>query len=103
MENIIHTITGNTYFMIAAVVIILLLVFSMVKKLFKLAIVLIVVFVGYVLYLNFTGQDVERTLKKNMKTIEKTAGDVKDKVGDVMDNEAVKKTIDKAADSFKSK
>ncbi len=103
MENIIHIITSNTYFMVAGVVILLLLLFSFVKKLFKLALVLVVVFVGYVLYLNFTGQDVGRTLKKNMKVVEKTAGDVKGKVGDVMKNKAVKETIDKAAKTFKGK
>ena len=102
MENIIDTITGNIYLMIAAVVILGLLIFSFVKKLFKLALILIVVFVGYVLYLNFTGQDVERTLKKNMKTVEKKVGDVKDKAGDIINNDAVKETVDKAAKVLKN-
>lgn len=103
MDNLMETITGNPYYLIAAIVILLFLAFSLVKKLFKLALVLLVVFVGYVLYLNFTGQDVNRTLKKQMKVVEEKAADVKDKAGEILDNDAVKETVDKAAKTLKKK
>lgn len=103
MENFIDTITGNTYLMIAAVVILGLLILSFVKKLFKMALILVVALVVYVLYLNFTGQNVERTLKKNMKAVEEKASDVSKKAGELMENDAIKQAVDKAAKTMGKK
>lgn len=99
----IDTIMGNTYLMIAVVVIIGLLILSFVKKLFKVALILVVALVAYVLYLNFTGQNVERTLKKNMKVVEEKASDVTKKAGELMDNDAIKQAVDKAAKTIGKK
>jgi len=103
MENFIDTISGNIYLMIGAFVILGLLILSFVKKLFKMALVVVVALVAYVLYLNFTGQDVERTLKKNMKAVEDRASDVTKKAGELMDNDAIKQAVDKAAKTISKK
>jgi hypothetical protein len=61
MENIVIALTSNKALLIIAVFISILIVFSVLKKLVKAAVVLLAVLVLYGAYLVYTGQKVPKT------------------------------------------
>ncbi len=67
MEGVIDTIVSNPLLLIITVVLGILILYSVIKKLFKMAVILIFVFIIYVSYLVYTGQKVPTTKTEVMK------------------------------------
>lgn len=103
MDGWIETFTNllqNPFFLILAVIFAVLIVFGVIKKLFKLAMIVLAAFVIYVAYLMWTGQDipisfdgirdsVKETISRSKDNVEETKDAAKKKAG-----EAVEKGID---------
>jgi len=58
MESIINSLTGNPVYLAIAVVIAIVILFGVVRKLVKLALVMAAVLIIYIAYLNWSGEDV---------------------------------------------
>ncbi len=107
MSGWIETFTNllqNPFFLILAVIIAVLIVFGVVKKLFKLAMIVLAAFVIYVAYLMWTGQDiptsfdgikesVQETISRSKDNVEETKDAAKKKAGEVVE-EGIKDMID---------
>lgn len=83
MEQVIHQITSNPLLMVVAAIIAVLLVFSLLKKLFKLA--LMVVAAGIVIfgYVYLTSDNPEQDIQKMLNTGRQGLEQVKDKAREV--------------------
>lgn len=66
MESIIDTLTSNPLYMVGAAVLGIVLLIFLLKKVFKLAMILLVVGIGYIGYVYFTGGDT-KTIEKQLK------------------------------------
>jgi hypothetical protein len=86
MENIIELITSNPVYLAIAVVLAIVIVYGFVKKIIKLALVTGAVFILYVAYLHYSGNNTSEI----SKTVSKSAEILK---------EAVSKTGEKVKDS----
>ena len=97
MENIIDTIVSDPTFIWVALILAIFLVLGLVKKIFKLVMVVIAVFVLYVGYLYYTGDDPANAVneaienikeidtKKIRKDLDKTLEDVQEKAEEALD------------------
>ena len=86
MENIIELITSNPVYLAIAVILAIVIVYGIVKKIIKLALVTGAVFILYVAYLHYSGKNTSEI----SKTVSKSAEILK---------EAVSKTGEKVKDS----
>ena len=79
----------NPFFLILAVIIAVLIVFGLIKKLFKLAMIVLAAFVIYIAYLLWTGQDIPKsfdgvkdsvkdTISRSKENTEETKDGIKD-------------------------
>jgi flagellar biosynthesis component FlhA len=107
MSGWIETFTNllqNPFFLILAVIIAVLIVFGVIKKLFKLAMIILAAFVIYIAYLMWTGQDfptsfdgikdsVKETISRTKNNVEETKDATKKKAGEVVE-EGIKDMID---------
>ncbi len=57
MENIIEAITANPVYLAIAVVLAIIVVYGFIKKIIKLALVTLSVFILYIAYLHYTGKN----------------------------------------------
>ncbi len=99
MSGWIETFTNllqNPFFLILAVVLAIFIVFSVIKKLFKLAMIVLAAFVIYIAYLMWTGQDiptsfdgikdsVKETISRSKDNVEETKDAAKKKAGEVVE------------------
>ena len=97
MENIIDTIVSNPTFIWVVLILAIFLVLGLVKKIFKLVMVVIAAFVLYAGYLYYTGDDSPNAVneaienikdidtKKIMKDLDKTLEDVQEKAEKALD------------------
>ena len=97
MENIIDTIVSDPTFIWVALILAIFLVLGLVKKIFKLVMVVIAVFVLYVGYLYYTGDDPANAVneaienikeidtKKIRKDLDKTLEDAQEKAEEALD------------------
>ncbi len=110
MDGWIETFTHllqNPFFLILAVIIAVFIVFGVIKKLFKLAMIVLAAFVIYIAYLLWTGQDIPRsvdgikdsvkeTISRSKDNVDETKEDIKDaatkKAGEVVE-EGIKDMI----------
>lgn len=107
MSGWIETFTNllqNPFFLILAVIIAVLIVFGVIKKLFKLAMIVLAAFVIYIAYLMWTGQDiptsfdgikesVQETISRSKDNVEETKDAAMKKAGEVVE-EGIKDMID---------
>ncbi len=111
MDGWIETFTNllqNPFFLILAVIIAVFIVFGVIKKLFKLAIIVLAAVVIYIAYLLWTGQDipksvdgikdsVKETISRSKDNVDETKEDIKDaakkKAGEVVE-EGIKDMIE---------
>ena len=70
MENIIEAITSNPVYLAIAVVLAVVIVYGFVKKIIKLALVTVSVFILYVAYLHYTGKNTAEISKQVSKSAE---------------------------------
>ena len=103
MSGWIETFTNllqNPFFLILAVIIAVLIVFGVIKKLFKLAMIVLAAFVIYIAYLMWTGQDIPKSFDGIRDSVKETISRSKDNVEETKDaakkkaGEAVKEGIE---------
>ena len=98
----------NPFFLILAVIIAVLIVFGLIKKLFKLAMIVLAAFVIYIAYLLWTGQDIPKsfdgirdsvkdTISRSKENTEETKDGLKD-AAKKKAGEAVKEGIEDIID-----
>jgi len=85
----------NPFFLILAVILAATLVFGLIKKLFKLAMIVLVAFVVYIGYLLWTGQDVRTSIDDVKKTMKETVSNSKENAQETKDavEEKVEQTL----------
>ena len=88
MIDIYEVILNDPVYITIAVLLAISVVFSLIKKLFKLAVIIIAVCVLYVGYLHYTGEKIPTTTDELLKDVnKKTKGlvdDIRDKSGDII-------------------
>ena len=102
MENIIEQIYSNPVYMAIAVILGLLMVYGIVKRIIKLVIFIGIVLVLYVVYLNYTGQEVPATTEELKKSVTENVEIVKETEREVMD-EKVKAAKDELLEELEEK
>ena len=90
MENLFGTALSNPIYLAILAIIFVLLLYAIIKKIIKLVISFGIILVVYVLYLNYTGQEVPKTVEDLKKSV---SGNV-DKA-----KEAASKSIENAKES----
>jgi len=63
LENLINTIFSNPVYIVITGVIFAIIIFLLIKKLFKLFIYACVIFIAFLVYVHFTGGSVKETIK----------------------------------------
>ena len=94
MNGWIETFTNllqNPFFLILAVIFAVLIVFGIIKKLFKLAMIILAAFVIYIAYLMWTGQDIPKSINDVRDSVKETISSSKENV------EETKEEIEEAA------
>lgn len=94
----IETLTNllqNPFFLILAVVLAVVIVFGIIKKLFKLALIILAAFVIYIAYLVWTGQDVPTSLEDVKESVHETISSSKENAQETKEaaQEKIEKTL----------
>ena len=63
MENLINTIFSNPVYIVITGVIFAIIIFLLIKKLFKFFIYACVIFIAFLVYIHFTGGSIKETIK----------------------------------------
>ena len=63
MENLINTIFSNPAYIVISGVIFAIIIFLLIKKLFKYFIYACVIFIAFLVYVHFTGGSIKETIK----------------------------------------
>ena len=66
MNNIYETIVSNNVYLVIVIGFLAIIAFSVLKKLFKVALILLFCFAVYVVYLMYTGQNVKEVIEENV-------------------------------------
>ena len=102
MDNIIEQSYSNPVYMAIAVILGLLMVYGIVKRIIKLVIFFGIVLVLYVVYLNYTGQEVPATTKELKKSVTENVEKVRETAREVID-EKVKAAKDELLEELEEK
>ena len=102
MDNIIEHIVSNPVYLAISVILGILMVYGIVKKIIKLVIFTGIVLILYVVYLNYTGQDVPATTEELKKSVTENVEKVKETAREVMD-EKVKAAKDELLEELEEK
>ena len=106
MSGWIETFTNllqNPFFLILAVIIAAFIIFGVIKKLFKLALIVLAAFVIYIAYLLWTGQDIPKSFDGIKDSFKETISRSKDNAEETKENikdAAKKKAGEVAKDEF---
>lgn len=106
MESLFQTFADNPVYLAIAVVLALVILFGVIKKLVKLALVVVAIFVLYIAYLVWTGQSVPTSFDDIQDSIQETVEKGKSRLRDAGDElqekskEAVKEKADKEVDKL---
>lgn len=97
----------NPFFLILAVIFAVLIVFGLLKKLFKLAMIILAAFVIYIVYLLWTGQDIPKSfdgikdsVTETISSSKENAEETKDGIEEVAKEKAEKTIKEKIEDFF---
>ena len=80
MENLFGVAISNPIYIAILAIIFILLIYAIIKKIIKLVISLGIILIAYVLYLNYTGQEVPKTVE----VLKKSASGNVDKAKEVL-------------------
>jgi len=69
MENLFDIALSNPIYLAILAIIFILLVYAIIKKIIKLVISFGIILIAYVLYLNYTGQEVPKTVEDLKKSV----------------------------------
>lgn len=88
----------NPFFLILGVILAVLIVFGLIKKLFKLAMIVLAAFVIYVAYLLWTGQDIPKSFDGIKDSVKETVSRSKENTEETKDGikDAAKKKAGEA-------
>ena len=99
MENIIEAITSNPVYLAIAVVLAVVVVYGFIKKIIKLALVTASIFILYIAYLHYTGNNTEEISKSVSKSAE-ILKDAVSKTGEKVKDSAIKSIEKKVEDKL---
>jgi len=96
MESIIDTTFSNPVYTAIAGVLVIILVYALIKKIIKLVFIIGAFLVLYVVYLNYTGQDVPQTSDELKESVSETLGKGKEKASELLEEakESTKKIVE---------
>jgi len=96
MENIIDTIFSNPIYMAIAGLLTVMLVYAIIKKVIKLVFTIGFILVLYVVYLNYTGQDVPQNIDELKESVTDEFEKVKEVASESLEDvkESTKKVIE---------
>ena len=89
MENIIEAITANPVYLAIAVVLAIIVVYGFIKRIIKLALVTLSVFILYIAYLHYTGKNTSEITQSVSKSAE-ILKDAVSKTGEKVKESAIK-------------
>ena len=89
MENIIEAITANPVYLAIAVVLAIIVVYGFIKKIIKLALVTLSIFILYIAYLHYTGKNTVEITQSVSKSAE-ILKDAVSKTGEKVKESAIK-------------
>ena len=99
MENIIEAITANPVYLAIAVVLAIIVVYGFIKKIIKLALVTLSIFILYIAYLHYTGKntvEITRSVSKSAEILK----DAVSKTGEKVKESAIKSIEKKVEENF---
>jgi hypothetical protein len=87
----------NPFFLILGVVLAVIIIWGLVKKLFKLALIVLAAFVIYIAYLIWTGQDIPTSLDGVKDSVQETISSSKENADETKEGleEAAKEKVEK--------
>ena len=91
MEEFIDTLFSNPVYMSIAVVIAILLVYSIIKKIIKWIFLFGILLIIYAIYLNYTGQEVPKNMDELKESVSESVDKVKESAAESI-NEAKEST-----------
>ena len=80
MDQIVDTILSNNIYLLVAIIFLVVLGFMVIKKMIKLALYALVIFILYLGYLYYIGGDVKHEIEKSIEKGTETIEDVKKEV-----------------------
>ena len=99
MENIIEVITANPVYLAIAVVLAIVVVYGFIKKIIKLVLVTASIFILYISYLHYTGNNTTEISKSVSKSAE-ILKDAISKTGEKVKDSAIKSIEKKVEDKL---
>ena len=99
MENLFDTALSNPIYLAILAIIFILLVYAIIKKIIKLVISFGIILVVYVLYLNYTGQEVPKTVEDLKKSVSGNVYKAKEAASKSFENakESTRKVVEEKA------
>lgn len=100
--NTLTNLLQNPFFLILAVIFAVVIVFGIIKKLFKLALIILAAFVIYIGYLVWTGQDVPTSLEDVKNSVQETISSSKENAQETKEaaQDKVEKTLMEKIEDF---
>ncbi len=104
MESLIVNLTSNPLLLGLAVILAIVVLFGVIKKLFKLALVIIAVLILYLAFLTWTGKEVPTDvegIKESVKVeVIKPAFEKTKKIGETIEEKAKEKAVEELKESI---
>tara|TARA_B100000989_G_scaffold273006_1_gene230826 strand:- start:1007 stop:1336 length:330 start_codon:yes stop_codon:yes gene_type:complete len=99
MENLFDTALSNPIYLAILAIIFILLLYAIIKKIIKLVISFGIILVVYVLYLNYTGQEVPKTVEDLKKSVTGNMDKAKEVASKSIENakESTRKVVEEKA------
>ena len=99
MENLFDTAVSNPIYLAILAIIFILLLYAIIKKIIKLVISFGIILIAYVLYLNYTGQEVPKTVEDLKKSVSGNVDKAKEVASKSIENvkESTRKVVEEKA------
>ena len=99
MENLFDTAVSNPIYLAILAIIFILLVYAIIKKIIKLVISFGIILIAYVFYLNYTGQEVPKTVEDLKKSVSGNVDKAKEVASKSIKNakESTRKVVEEKA------
>ncbi len=99
MENLFDTALSNPIYLAILAIIFILLLYAIIKKMIKLVISFGIILIVYVLYLNYTGQEVPKTVEDLKKSVSGNVDKAKEVASKSIENvkESTRKVVEEKA------